>query len=131
MKKYKKERIQEMIEDYVSLTNSLSEEAYNLERGGQNLYKKDSNGHYKALILPKKMYDEIKAKVEFIDNCIPLIKNEVDICILEARLKGLENKHIRKHYKMKSRTISKLFDNIINTFYESKFNDKEKLSKVV
>lgn len=124
MKKYTKEQIQETIENYKSLVGSLSKESPYAKKRMKELYHVDKNGHYLALILPKRMYDEIKEKIEFIDKCIPQVKREEDICVLEAKLKGLDNNDIREHFVMDTRNIAKRFDNIIDLFYKSKFNYK-------
>ena len=124
MKKYTKEKIAEMVEDYKSLVNSLSQEWDTDSKKDVLSYDKDKDGYYDGLILPKRMYMRIKEKVDFVDKCIPLITEPHHICVLEARIKNLEHKDVRKHFKMSSRQIVRSFEKTVNIFYESEFNDK-------
>ena len=124
MKKYTKEKIAEMIEDYKSLVNSLSQEWEDRSEIRVLGCRKDKDGYHNGLILPKRIYLKNKEKIEFIDKCIPLIKNPTHICVLEARIKNLENKNVKQHFDISSRQIVRLFEQIVNTFYESEFNDK-------
>lgn len=132
---YSTKEIAETIENYESLKNSLTVIDQNYDDNLRGVLRADGEGYMPALILPKKMYYEIKGKVDFIEKCIKTLKDLKQICIVEARMKGLEYDDVRKYFQMHDHTIRKHFDKVVLKFHDSQFdvppNRKKPRKKVV